>query len=88
MLVDPLIMFCDEPTTGLDSYVAYNIVQTLQQLARTGKIVICTIHQPASNVFEMFDELILISQGRLAYQGPTLASVEYFNRYERVLLVR
>lgn len=70
LLNDPPILFCDEITTGLDSYSAAHIVNTLQCIARTGKIVMCTIHQPASGVFDKFDEVILLSNGRLAYQGP------------------
>lgn len=52
-------MFCDEPTSGLDSFMAQNIVQTLQTMAAKGRTIICTIHQPSSEVFNMFDQLVL-----------------------------
>ncbi|KAH3812046.1 hypothetical protein DPMN_140467 [Dreissena polymorpha] len=55
-LTNPPLLFCDEPTSGLDSFMAENIVQTLQQTARRGKTVICTIHQPSSEVFALFDQ--------------------------------
>lgn len=81
LLNDPPILFCDEITTGLDSYSAANIVSTLKRIARTGKIVICTIHQPASGVFDKFDEVILLSNGRLAYQGPVSMVNQLFQKY-------
>ncbi|VVC31663.1 AAA+ ATPase domain,P-loop containing nucleoside triphosphate hydrolase,ABC transporter, conserved site,ABC [Cinara cedri] len=81
LLNDPPILFCDEITTGLDSYSAAHIVNTLRCIARTGKIVICTIHQPASGVFDKFDEVVLLSNGRLAYQGPVPSLNRLFLEY-------
>lgn len=80
LLNDPPIMFCDEITTGLDSYSATHIVNTLKCIARTGKIVICTIHQPASGVFDKFDQVVLLSNGRLAYQGPVSMVNQLFQK--------
>ncbi len=56
ILTDPQILFCDEPISGLDSHMAYMIVNKLANLAKQGKIIICTIHQPSSQVFEKFDK--------------------------------
>ena len=57
-LNNPPILFCDEPTTGLDSYMAMTIVQRLEAMAGDhGKTIICTIHQPSSEVFELFDKV-------------------------------
>ncbi|XP_022162902.1 protein scarlet-like [Myzus persicae] len=81
LLNDPPILFCDEITTGLDSYSAAHIVNTLKGVARMGKIVICTIHQPASGVFGKFDEVILLSNGRLAYQGPVKMVHQLFQKF-------
>jgi len=81
LLNDPPILFCDEVTTGLDSYSATHIVNTLKRIARNGKIVICTIHQPASGVFDKFDEIVLLSNGRLAYQGPVPMINQLFQKY-------
>jgi len=80
---DPPILFCDEITTGLDSYSAASIVNVLKSIARTGKIVVCTIHQPASGVFGKFDEVVLLTGGRLAYQGPVSLVNRFFRRYAR-----
>ena len=49
-ITDPPLMFCDEPTSGLDSFMAQNVVAVLKTLAERGKTVICTIHQPSSEV--------------------------------------
>ncbi|CAG2170870.1 unnamed protein product [Oppiella nova] len=55
----------DEPTTGLDSFMAKSIVQVLKTMASEGRTVICTIHQPSSPVFELFDSLLLMADGRV-----------------------
>lgn len=81
LLNDPPILFCDEITTGLDSYSAAHIVNTLRKVAHSGKIVICTIHQPASGLFDQFQEVILLTNGRLAYQGPVSLVNDYFQKY-------
>ena len=57
VLIDPALMFCDEPTSGLDAFMAQSIVETLQQMASKGKTIIFTIHQPASEVYALFDRL-------------------------------
>ena len=49
-------MFCDEPTSGLDSFMAQQVVAVLKEMAEKGKTIICTIHQPSSPVFAMFDQ--------------------------------
>ena len=61
ILVDPAIIFADEPTSGLDSYLAMAVVNTLKDLARNGTTVLCTIHQPSSEIFDVFDSLQLLS---------------------------
>ena len=55
ILVDPALMFCDEPTSGLDAFMAQSVVDTLKQMASKGKTIVCTIHQPASEVYKLFD---------------------------------
>ncbi|CAG2169905.1 unnamed protein product, partial [Oppiella nova] len=64
VLTNPSLMFCDEPTTGLDSFMAKSIVQVLKTMASEGRTVICTIHQPSSPVFQLFDSLLLMADGR------------------------
>lgn len=62
-------MFCDEPTSGLDSFMALNVVQVLKTMAQTGKTVICTIHQPSSELYALFDKLLLLAEGKVAFMG-------------------
>lgn len=81
MLTDPLILFCDEPTTGLDSASTGVVVKLLKKFSSEGKIVICSIHQPTAAVFELFDTVLLLaSGGRAAYFGPVSNAVNYFAR--------
>ena len=77
VLTNPQLFFCDEPTSGLDSYMAYNVVDVLRMLARKNKTIICTIHQPSSVVFELFDKVLLLAEGRMAYLG-SLEKAEIF----------
>jgi ABC-type multidrug transport system ATPase subunit len=71
----------DEPTSGLDSFMAQAIIECLKNLARQGKTVICTIHQPSSNVFQLFDKLYLLAEGRLAFCGNIREATNFFNRF-------
>lgn len=67
----PDIMFLDEPTSGLDGQSALTIGRLLRKLAESGQTVLCTIHQPAAELIELFDNLVLlVPGGRLAYDGP------------------
>lgn len=65
----PKVLFLDEPTTGLDSTAAEAVVSAVKEIASTGKIVIMTLHQPSIMVFDHIDDLMLLSNGRLAYFG-------------------
>ena len=67
LIGDPGILFLDEPTSGLDSYAAFQVVKILKSLAGNGRTVITTIHQPSSEVFEMFDDTMLLADGRIVY---------------------
>nr|QUF59466.1 ATP-binding cassette transporter Abcg-like1-2 [Brachionus angularis] len=80
IITNPSILFCDEPTSGLDSFMAQSLVESMEALALRGKTVICTIHQPSSQVFEKFDTLCLIAEGRLAYLGSSKQAEQYFSR--------
>ncbi|XP_025202813.1 protein white [Melanaphis sacchari] len=78
VLTDPPLMFCDEPTSGLDSYMAQNVVSVLKSMASKGKTIICTIHQPSSEVYSMFDKILLLANGRTAFLGSTNDAIEFF----------
>lgn len=72
LVTSPSILFLDEPTSGLDSYNAYNVVECLVTLARNyHRTVVCTIHQPRSNIFALFDQLVLLAKGHLVFSGET-----------------
>ncbi|CAG2174480.1 unnamed protein product [Oppiella nova] len=77
VLTNPSII--DEPTTGLDSFMAENIVQVLKTMASEGRTIICTIHQPSSQVFELFDNLLLMADGRVAFMGTTGEAKDFFS---------
>ncbi|KAJ0403306.1 hypothetical protein P43SY_009340 [Pythium insidiosum] len=78
ILTNPSLLFVDEPTSGLDSFMAETVVLQLQQLARDGRTVIATIHQPSSELFTLFDKLYLLSDGATVFHGKAADSVEYF----------
>ena len=78
IITDPLILFCDEPTSGLDSFLALTVVESMKNIAEQGKTIICTIHQPSSEIFEMFDRLCLLAEGRLAYFGDLNKAYDFF----------
>ena len=77
VLTNPSIMFCDEPTSGLDSFMAASVVDILRKLARQGRTVICTIHQPSSQIVEMFDKVLLMAEGRTAFLGEVSAANKF-----------
>lgn len=59
LLTKPTILFCDEPTTGLDSFGAQQLVGTMQSLVQQrGTTIMCTIHQPSSQLFSMFQQVL------------------------------
>lgn len=83
VLTNPFILFCDEPTSGLDSFMAMSVVECMRRLASQGRTIVCTIHQPSSEIFEMFDKLSLLAEGRLAFIGSLPSAYQFFNRFER-----
>jgi ABC-type multidrug transport system ATPase subunit len=81
LIREPAIMFLDEPTSGLSSRDSENILDLLKELARKGKLLFIVIHQPSSEIFKMFDKLIILDTGGyLIYNGNPVDSIEYFKR--------
>jgi ABC-type multidrug transport system ATPase subunit/ABC-type multidrug transport system permease subunit len=80
LISNPQVFFLDEPTSGLDSFQAQSVMQAMSKLAKTGKLVIAVIHQPRSSIFDMFDRLLLLSEGRTMYSGVASECVEYFEK--------
>ncbi|KAK9723827.1 hypothetical protein RND81_05G028100 [Saponaria officinalis] len=89
LVANPSIIFMDEPTSGLDARAAAIVMRTIRNTVNTGRTVVCTIHQPSIDIFEAFDELLLMKRGgRLTYAGPlghnSHKLVEYFEGIPRV----
>ncbi|KAL7026374.1 hypothetical protein ACKWTF_013895 [Chironomus riparius] len=82
LLNDPQIIFLDECTTGLDSFAASQCLGLLKEIARTGRTVICTIHQPSARQFEMFDQLYVIAEGSCIFNGPVNCLVPFLKECE------
>lgn len=79
LITDPSLIFLDEPTTGLDSFTATSVMETLGDLAKKqGRTVISTIHQPNSDIYEQFDRLMLLARGRILYLNKADLAVSYF----------
>eukprot|EP00250_Pteridium_aquilinum_P018469 c24104_g2_i1 orf=1121-3331(+) len=71
LVANPSIIFMDEPTSGLDARAAAIVMRTVRNTVDTGRTVVCTIHQPSIDIFEAFDELLLLKTGgQVIYAGP------------------
>ncbi|KAF5780437.1 putative AAA+ ATPase domain, ABC transporter, G1 [Helianthus annuus] len=79
MLVNPSLLILDEPTSGLDSTAAHKLMSTLGGLAhQKGKTVVTSVHQPSSRVFQTFDTVLVLSEGRCIYFGKGSKAMSYF----------
>eukprot|EP00752_Nemacystus_decipiens_P017531 g15711.t1 len=78
LITSPDVLYLDEPTSGLDATTALSITQVLRTLTRKGMIVVCSIHQPRSNIFSEFDKVLLLNKGRTVYYGARSSIVTYF----------
>ncbi|KAI4269866.1 MAG: hypothetical protein LQ337_007036 [Flavoplaca oasis] len=78
MLANPSVLFLDEVTTGLDAASAFQLIKTLKLLANKGRTIIVTIHQPGSEIWGLFDRLVLLSSGAVIYSGLARESESYF----------
>jgi ABC-type multidrug transport system ATPase subunit/ABC-type multidrug transport system permease subunit len=75
---DPALVLLDEPTSGLDSYTAYELVDNLRLIANQGRSVVTTIHQPRSEIFDLFHDVVFLASGSIIYQGPAKKVREFF----------
>lgn len=79
LITGPRILFLDEPTSGLDSVASFQIISHLRALVKRYRlIVICSIHQPSTSTFNLFDKLLLLSAGKTHYFGPTSHLMEHY----------
>ena len=81
LIREPAILFVDEPTSGLSSMDSEMVMDLLKEQTLKGKLVITNIHQPSSNIYKMFDKLILLDRGGyLIYYGNPIEAISYFKR--------
>ena len=79
LIREPAVLFLDEPTSGLSSRDSENILDLLKELSLKGKLVFIVIHQPSSEIFKMFDRLLILDTGGyLIYNGDPVDSIIYF----------
>lgn len=79
LLREPTILFVDEPTSGLSSRDSENIMDLLKELSLRGKMIFVVLHQPSSDIFKMFDTLLILDVGGFQiYYGNPIESVVYF----------
>ncbi len=79
LLREPSVLFVDEPTSGLSSRDSENIMDLLKELSLRGKMVFVVIHQPSSDIFKMFDKLVILDAGgHQIYYGNPVEAVTYF----------
>ncbi|KAM0040473.1 putative ABC-type xenobiotic transporter [Helianthus debilis subsp. tardiflorus] len=93
VVANPSIIFMDEPTTGLDARSAAIVMRAVKNIVDIGRTIVCTIHQPSIDIFEAFDELILMKNGgRVIYCGPlghnSSKVIEYFQNIPGVSKIR
>ncbi len=81
LIREPAVLFLDEPTSGLSSRDSENVIDLLKELSLKGKLVFVVIHQPSSDIYKMFDKMIIMDTGGVpAYYGPPVEAVTYFKK--------
>ncbi|KAE8668437.1 ABC transporter G family member 21 [Hibiscus syriacus] len=78
MLINPSLLILDEPTSGLDSTAVHRLVSILGSLAQKGKTIVTSMHQPSSRVYQSFDSVLVLSEGRSLYFGKGSEAMGYF----------
>lgn len=78
LLANPSVLFLDEPTTGLDATSAYQLVRTLKALAKKGRTIITTMHQPRSEIWNLFDNIVILTRGSPVYSGDACECISWF----------
>uniref|UniRef100_A0A4W6BLW7 ATP-binding cassette, sub-family G (WHITE), member 2a n=1 Tax=Lates calcarifer TaxID=8187 RepID=A0A4W6BLW7_LATCA len=79
LIIDPPVLFLDEPTTGLDASTANSVLLLLKRMANHGRTIILSIHQPRYSIYRLFDSLTLLVTGKQVYHGPAQNALEYFS---------
>jgi ABC-type multidrug transport system ATPase subunit len=81
LIREPAVMFLDEPTSGLSSRDSENVIDLLKELSLKGKLVFVVIHQPSSEIYKIFDKMIIMDTGGYpAYYGSPVEAIKYFKK--------
>ncbi|MCT4590474.1 MAG: ATP-binding cassette domain-containing protein [Carboxylicivirga sp.] len=82
LIREPSILFVDEPSSGLSSKDAFQVIKMLREIANQGKIVVINIHQPTSEIFHLFDKLVIMDKdGYPVYFGEPFYAASYFKKH-------
>uniref|UniRef100_A0A8C9ZU43 ATP-binding cassette, sub-family G (WHITE), member 2a n=1 Tax=Sander lucioperca TaxID=283035 RepID=A0A8C9ZU43_SANLU len=79
LIIDPSVLFLDEPTTGLDASTANSVLLLLKKMGNNGRTIILSIHQPRYSIYRLFDSLTLLVNGKQVYHGPAQTALDYFS---------
>ncbi len=83
LIREPSILFVDEPTSGLSSRDSENVMDLLSELTLKGKLIFVVIHQPSSDIYKMFDSMIILDQGgHMIYYGNPVEAIVYFKQID------
>ncbi|WP_462279964.1 ATP-binding cassette domain-containing protein [Salinivirga cyanobacteriivorans] len=83
LIREPSILFVDEPTSGLSSRDSENVMDLLRELALKGKLIFVVIHQPSSDIYKMFDKMLILDTGGFQiYYGNPVEAVTYFKKLD------
>src|SRR5690349_7320257 len=81
LIREPAILFLDEPTSGLSSRDSENVIDLVKELSLKGKLIFLVIHQPSSDIYKMFDKVIIMDTGGYpVYYGPPVEAISYFKK--------
>jgi ABC transport system ATP-binding/permease protein len=84
LIREPSVLFVDEPTSGLSSRDSENVIDLLRELALKGKLIFVVIHQPSSDIYKMFDRIVILDTGGyLIYNGNPVEAISYFKKQDR-----
>jgi ABC-type multidrug transport system ATPase subunit len=78
LITNPSLLLIDEPTSGLDSQTALNIAKLIKQETSRGMTILVTIHLPSAEILNTFDRVLILTEGKTIYNGPTNKIEEFF----------
>ena len=88
LLASPALVFLDEPTSGLDSAASFHVMSRIARLAREERVtVVAAMHQPSSDVFQLFHGLCLMAYGRMVYFGPASDAIQVIVTFLKSMLM-